>query len=106
MAETTVKPRAFAVIVPVFRHALGNPALFVAHVVNIRQTSSCWDSARLCSPCGEVGTHNVSTVSPALRFHAEPWVGNNRESLQKCANMVIVNLQPQYLWWIWPVRDL
>ena len=39
MVETTLKPRAFAFIVPYIQHELGNPALFLEHV-NIRQTSS------------------------------------------------------------------
>ena len=39
MAETTLKPHAFAFIVSNFQHELGNPALFFSTVVNISQTS-------------------------------------------------------------------
>ena len=76
MVKTTLKPRAFAFIVSYFPTSIGKPgAIFSAHV-NIRQTSSgvIWsyrDSARLRSPCREVGTRSVLTVSPRpLWIHA------------------------------------
>ena len=72
----------------IFPTCIGKPgAIFSTHV-NIRQTSSCRDSARLCSPCGEVGTRSVSTVSPMTPLISCHWV--LRVSLQKCANLVTV----------------
>ena len=53
-----------------------------------RHQWSCRDSARLCSPCGEVGTRSVSTVSPMAPLISCHWV--LRVSLQKCANLVTV----------------
>ena len=73
MVETTLKPRAFAFILSNIQHVLGNPALFLAPTLTSAKHHqwSCRDSARLCLPCGEVGTRNVSTVSPRpLWFHA------------------------------------
>ena len=66
MAETTLKPCAFAFIVSDFQHVLRYPAsvTLVFSAVNIRQTS-CQDSARLWLPGGEVGTRSVYTVSLA-----------------------------------------
>ena len=93
VAEKTVKQRAFAFIMSDFQHVLGHPVLFLAHVVNIRQTS-CRDSARLCLPDEEVGTRRFQTVSPAPLISCH-WVwrshrgGNQRVSFQKCANLVI-----------------
>ena len=97
MVETTIKPRAYAFIVSDFQHALGNPALFLGAHVNIRQTS-CRDSARLCSPCGEVGTRSVSTVSPAPLISCYWVLRSRREGTSVCRFKSVPT------WWLcWPI---
>ena len=85
MVETTLKPRAFAFIVSNIQR------YFSARKHQAKRHQwSCRDSARLRSPCGEVGTRSVSTVfpDPLISCH---WV--LCVSLQKCANLVTVRTE-------------
>ena len=86
------------------------------HQANVISQWSRLDSARLCSPCGEVGTRSVSTVSPAplISCHSEPplsltecWLGWEPEcvaskvcQLCDCADWLTharyASLQPEY----------
>ena len=73
-----------------FATCIGKPGAILSarkHQANVI-SGQCRDSARLCSPCGEVGTRSVSTVSPPTPLISCHWV--LRVSLQKCANLVTV----------------
>ena len=79
MVETALKLHAFAFNVFDLQNVLGNPVLFLVHL-NIRQTS-CRDSARLCSPCKEVGVLIVS-LAPWISCHWVLW--SHREGTRVC----------------------
>ena len=83
----------FLFIVSNFQHVLGIPVLFLAPTLTSgkRHQWSCRDSTRLCSPCGEVGTRSVSTVSPAPLISCHWVLWGQLVSLQKCANLA---------WWL------
>ena len=101
MAKTTVKPRAFAFIVSDIQHALGNPALLLAHVryQAKRHSGIPPDCVRLAEKLALVAFRLFPRPFDFMPLSVgEQWGWNQRVSLQKCANLVIV-------WTDWRMRD-